>query len=87
MLCDNLEGWDGVGGRREVQKGRDIDILIHVETNTIFQSNYPPIKNKLINKKRKNKTKLQQTLCVPMTQTIDFHLPRIIIGLPRWCQW
>ena len=21
MLCDNLEGWDGVGGRREVQGG------------------------------------------------------------------
>ena len=55
MLCDNLEGWDGVGGRKEVQKGRDIDILIHVETNTIFQSNYPPIKNKLINKKGKTR--------------------------------
>ena len=24
MLCDNLEGWDGVGGRREVQEGEDI---------------------------------------------------------------
>ena len=31
MLCDNLEGWDGVGGRRKVQKGGDIGILIHAE--------------------------------------------------------
>ena len=23
MLCDNIERWDGVGGRREVQEGRD----------------------------------------------------------------
>ena len=22
MLCDNLEGWDGAGGGREVQRGR-----------------------------------------------------------------
>ena len=26
LLCDNLEGWDGVGGGREVQKGGDICI-------------------------------------------------------------
>ena len=24
MLCDDLEGWDGVGGGREVQEGGDI---------------------------------------------------------------
>ena len=32
-LCINLEGWDGEGDEREVQKGRDICIpwLIHVE--------------------------------------------------------
>ena len=28
MLCDNLEGWDGVGGKREVQEGGDICILM-----------------------------------------------------------
>ena len=28
MLCDNLEGWDGVEGRREVQEGGDICILM-----------------------------------------------------------
>ena len=28
MLCDNLEAWDGVGGRREVQEGGDICINI-----------------------------------------------------------
>ena len=26
MLCDNLEGWDGVGAGREVEEGRDICI-------------------------------------------------------------
>ena len=26
MLCDNLEGWDGEGGGREVQGRGDIDI-------------------------------------------------------------
>ena len=24
MLCDNLVGWDGVGGGREVQEGGDM---------------------------------------------------------------
>ena len=24
VLCDNLEGWDNVGGRKEVQGGGDI---------------------------------------------------------------
>ena len=24
MLCDSLEGWDGVGGVRELKEGRDI---------------------------------------------------------------
>ena len=31
MLCDNLEGWDGVGGGREVQEGGDICIVIVVQ--------------------------------------------------------
>ena len=26
MLCDNLEGWAGLGGEREVQEGEDICI-------------------------------------------------------------
>ena len=26
VLCDKLEGWDGVGAGREVQKGRDVGI-------------------------------------------------------------
>ena len=38
MLCDNLEQWDGVGGRREVPEGGDIctlkaDSCCTVETN------------------------------------------------------
>ena len=28
MLCDSLEGWDGVGDGREVQEGGDIYILV-----------------------------------------------------------
>ena len=24
VLCDNLEGWDGVGGGREIQERRDM---------------------------------------------------------------
>ena len=42
MLCNGLEGWDGVGGGSEAQKGGDI--CIHMadsqcciaETNTIL---------------------------------------------------
>ena len=26
MLCDNLDGWDGVEGEREVQEGGDISM-------------------------------------------------------------
>ena len=26
VLCDNLEAWDGVGGEKEVQEGKDICI-------------------------------------------------------------
>ena len=26
VLCDNLEGWDGVGGGREIHEGRDMYI-------------------------------------------------------------
>ena len=29
MLCDNLEGWDGVGGGEEVQEGGNIYILMN----------------------------------------------------------
>ena len=28
MLCDNLEGWDGVGDGREVQEGGDMCLLM-----------------------------------------------------------
>ena len=31
VLCDNEEGWDGVGGRRDIQEGGDICIpVIHM---------------------------------------------------------
>ena len=44
MLCDNLEGWDGVGDGREVQEGGDIYIPMAdscccmAETNTTLLS-------------------------------------------------
>ena len=47
MLCDDLEGWDGVRGRRAVQEGEVMCIHIAdsphctAESNTILQSNYP----------------------------------------------
>ena len=43
MLCDNLEGWDGVGAGREVEEGRDICIPMAdscwcmAETNNIVK--------------------------------------------------
>ena len=42
MLCDNLEGWDRVGGQGEVQEGEDICMLMAdslcciAEDNTIL---------------------------------------------------
>ena len=58
MLCDNSAGWDGVGGRKEVQEGADMCIPMAAsccsmaETNTTRQNNCPPIKN--IVQKRKD---------------------------------
>ena len=28
VLCDNLEGWDGVGDGRQIQEGGDIGIYV-----------------------------------------------------------
>ena len=42
MLCDNLEGWDGVGNERKVQEEEDICVRMAdshccmVETNTML---------------------------------------------------
>ena len=53
MFCDNLEGWDGMGGGRELKEGGEVCVLVAdsywrtAETNTTLESNYPPIKNKL----------------------------------------
>ena len=49
MYCDNLEEWNGIGGKREAQEGGDIHIPMAescrymVETDIILYSNYPPI--------------------------------------------
>ena len=53
-IGNNLEGWGGEGGRRDVQVGGAMGKLMAdscwclVETNAILQSNYPSIKNKQI---------------------------------------
>ena len=53
MLCDNLEGWDGLGSGKEVQQGGNTCVLTAgscccmAEANTALQSDYPSIKNKL----------------------------------------
>ena len=31
MLCDKLDGWDGVGGEREVQEGADKCMLVVID--------------------------------------------------------
>ena len=50
MLYDNLEEWDGVGSKGEVQEGGDIFVFVAyscccmAEANTILKHNYLPIK-------------------------------------------
>ena len=50
VLCDNLEGWDEVGGRREFQEEGDIWISMTdpcwcmAETNMIVQGNFLQLK-------------------------------------------
>jgi len=57
-LCVNLEGWNGKGDGREVQKGGGICIPmadscgVLTENSKILQSNYPSIKNKLIKRRK-----------------------------------
>ena len=48
MLCDDLEGWDGDGGGREVQEEGDMcthvadSLCRRAEMNTTLKSNYAP---------------------------------------------
>ena len=61
VLCDNLEEWDVVKGRREAQEGGDMcipmaDSCRHMaETNTTLKSNYPPTKTTIFFKLKKQK--------------------------------
>ena len=56
MLRNDLEEWNGEGGKREVQEGGDICVRVAdscccmAETNTTMQSYCPPIKNKFFKK-------------------------------------
>ena len=39
VLCDNLEGWDGVAGGREVQECWDIHILMADSRGCVAEAN------------------------------------------------
>ena len=39
VLCDNLEGWDGVGVGRDIHKGEDICIPVADSCQCIAESN------------------------------------------------
>ena len=47
VLCDNLEGWDGLGSGREAQEGVCIPMADSyrwmAETETTLRGSYPPI--------------------------------------------
>ena len=57
VLCNNLEGWDGVRGEREVQEEGGIGILrlIHVDVCQKLTPyyHYLPMKTKFLKKKQK----------------------------------
>ena len=46
VLCDNLEGWDEVGGGSKAQAGGDMAGPCRCMSETSTTLNYPPIKNK-----------------------------------------
>ena len=75
MLCDNLQGCDGVGGERGVKEGGDVPIPDScrsvAEANTTLYSNYPPIKNK----KKRNNCSLGTSPVVPWLR-----LPAFTVG-------
>ena len=58
VLCNNLEGWDGVGGGREVTEGGEYVYLwlfnVDVWKKSSQYCNYPPINNKIKLKKKKS---------------------------------
>ena len=39
-LCDNLQGWDGVGGEREVQEGGDM--CFHIADSCLCMAETDP---------------------------------------------
>ena len=59
LLCDDLNRWDGVGGREAQEEG---DVCMHMidpphctaESNTALQSNYTIIKKKKFLKRKLN---------------------------------
>ena len=64
---DDPEGWYGEGGGRGVQDGEHVYthggfMLMYGKTNTILQSNQPPIKIKKILKKKEFNTRALQAL-------------------------
>ena len=78
MLCDDLEGWDGGGGRDAQEAGNMADSHYYTaETNTKLQSNYPSVK-----KKKKDKTlKLGEVKCHTADSTAGRAKPEEVLTL------
>ena len=77
MLCDDLEGWDGGGGRDAQEAGNVADSHYYTaETNTMLQSNYPSVK------KKKDKTlKLGEVKCHTADSTAGRAKPEEVLTL------
>lgn len=66
MLCDDLVGWSGPEGGREVQEAGDICVLIvdslrwTEETNTTLQRNYTPVRKEQAKKKEEEEEEFHQ---------------------------
>ena len=82
VLCDNLEGWDGVegwGGRFKREGTCTLMADSHcsmAEPKTILENSYPPIKNKFLKNKEKSKD-----------HDIQSHILMANRWRKKWKQW
>ena len=60
VLCDNLEGWDGMGGRREVQEGGGICILM-ADSRLLYGSNHCKAGDKVLSKSNNSNNKVEKS--------------------------
>ena len=81
-LCENLQGWDDVGGGRKVQEEGGICVPVAdscscmAGTNTTQLSNYPPIRNKFKKYINNNNTKvISEVKCQSLSRAQHFATP------------